>query len=257
MGSRNKGSSTTTQSVNFPDWYQAAATANTAPWMTPSAGMVAGMNDDQMMAGNLTRQNAQNAYSGTDYAGKIMEAGGAVTGQDALDLANPFYKSVGRDTIDTMRRERDNASAQIGARNANAVAFGGSGSALERAQLNRNHLDQSGKAINTILAQGYDRGMSAAQQNAQRQMQAAQAASGVSRGQFADRRNAASDLLGYGGFTQAQAQQALDIPYLALQRYQSLLPGSQTSTQPITWNPLETLLGAGLGAAGIYQGFTK
>ena len=259
FGPQQVGTSTTATQTSYPDWFSAAATANTLPFMQPQKNMIAGMNEDQMMAGNLARQGAANAYNGTDYASQIAGAGDGytpaqVTGQDALDLANPFYQSVGRDTINTMRDERDNAGAAIGARNANLVAFGGSGAALERAQLERGFNDNAGKAVNSIMAQGYDRGADLASQNAQMRNQAGQfnsqqkLASLIGANSAANdtqnrQRSALQDLLGFGNQSQEQAQRQLDIPWTAMQRYMSLQPGAQTTSTPQMMNPLESLLG--------------
>jgi hypothetical protein len=257
MGSMNKGTSTTTQQTQYPDWYQAAATGMTAPFMTPGKSMVAGMTEDQLMSGNLTRDLAQKQAGGTDYAGAIMSAGGAVSGDDIRDQMNPYLKDVGRTVLTDMRGEKNIANAQIGARNANSVAFGGSGAALERGQIERGYGQNVGRAITDIMSGGWDRASQMANANADRRMNAAVAAGSANSNQYNNQRQSIQDLMGYGTFTQAQAQQGLDIPYLAAQRYQSLVPGAQTSSQPITWNPLESLLGLGLGAAGIYRGFTK
>lgn len=242
----------TTQQTSYPDWFNAAATANTLPHMQPQKNMIAGLNEDQLMAGNLARQGARNANSGPDYASAIMSAGGPVSGEDAMALANPFLQSVGRDTVNSMRSERDNSSAQIGARNANAVAFGGSGAALERAQLDRGYGENVGRTINSILGQGYDRGMQLAEGNANREMSAAVGANSAANDTQSRQRYALQDLLGYGNMAQGQAQKQLDIPWTAMQRYQSLQPGAQVSTQPDTspgW--LQQLLGVGLSLAGM------
>lgn len=242
----------TTQKTQFPQWYEAAATANTLPFAQPQKNMVAGLTEDQLMAGNLARQGARNAYSGTDYASQILGAGAPISGNDAMKLANPYLQSIGRDTIDAMRRERDNTDAQIGARNANSIAFGGSGAALERAQLNRGYGENVGSTINSLLGQGYDRGMQLAEGNANRGMTAAIGANTAANDTQNRQRYALQDLLGFGNMAQTQAQKQLDIPYTALQRYASLVPGSQVTTEPDNspgW--LQQILGVGLTLAGM------
>ena len=130
----------------------------------------------QDATGELADQISTNF--GRDYSADIASAGGGytpqiVSGDQILEGMNPYLEGVGQDTIDTMRRERDNTDAQIGARHASATAFGGSGAVLERAQLNRGYGENVGKAINQIQAQGYDNSTNLALSNAQMQNEAA------------------------------------------------------------------------------------
>jgi hypothetical protein len=257
-----KGSSTTTQKTQFPEWYEAAAEKLTRPFAESPTAQVAGLTEDQMMAGNLSRQLAQGAFGNTslaDYANRIEGAGTAVTGDDIKGLMNPYLETVGRTVLNDMGREKSNANAAIGARNANAVAFGGSGAALERAQLERSHGQNVARAITDLQNGGWDRASALASANADRKLSATTAAYGAASGaaneNFNRQASAIDRLLGYGTLTQAQAQKALDVPYTSLQRYASLVPGAQNTTTPTYFNPLEQLLGLGLGAAGIYKGF--
>jgi len=258
----------TTQSVQFPDWFSAAATANTLPFMQPQKNMTAGLTEDQLRAGNLARQGARTAYSGNDYASRIADAGqgyqaAKVTGQDAVELMNPYLDSVGRDTLNALRREHGNTAAEIGARTASGVAFGGSGGAIERAQLNRSHGEQVGSTISNLLSSGYDRGAQLASENAQMENNARQfnssqnlaallGANTAANDTQSRQRYAMQDLLGYGNMVQGQAQRVLDQPYTAMQRYAGLMPGAQVNTQPNN-SPgfLQQLLGVGLSVAGM------
>ena len=250
------GESSTTTETKYPEYINAmqklmygSALDMLGPNMGSPKYQVAGMTQDQMTAGNLYRQNAQDAF-GTDYAGKIEAAGGPVTGNDAIALMNPFLDRVGKSTMEAIRDQYDDQRAMAGARSANGVAFGGAGSglALERAQLARNEGQQRESAISGLLSAGYDRGASLAENNAQRQLAAAIAANSAA-GDTLDRRQTAADAIyGYGTGTQKQAQAALDAPYINLQRLMGIVPGVTGATKqstPETWNPLSTILGIG------------
>lgn len=268
---------TTTQKTEYPEWVENAQKAlgmaglgMVMPFMQSPQYQVAGMTEDQLMAGNLARQSARGAFD-NDFSSRILGAGGGyeaakVTGEDALELANPFYESVGRDTLNTMRREHDNNQAAVGARHAARRAMGGSGEAIERHLGNRALNENMTSTINDLKAQGYDRGMANALANAQMENEARQfnsgqglaaaiAADNAYGNNFNRQQTALSTLLGYGDRTQAQAQRNLDIPWDSLQRGMSLIPGiggTTTSTQPDTspsW--LQTLLGAGLAIGGM------
>jgi hypothetical protein len=257
-----KGSSTTTQKTQFPEWYEAAAEKLTRPFAESPTAQVAGLTADQLMSGDLSRQLARNAFDGgalNGYAGRIESAGGPVTGDDINALLNPYLNRVGRQVLNDMGREKDNANAAIGARSANAVAFGGSGPALERAQLERSHGQNVARAITDLLSGGWDRASALASANADRKLGATTAAYNAASGAAGDTYNrqasAIDRLLGYGTLTQAQAQKALDVPYTSLQRYASLVPGAQSTSTPTYFNPLETLLGIGSTAAGFGKAF--
>lgn len=159
---------TTTQQVTYPDFVtdaqkniMTAAGGIAQPHIQPQQYSVAGQNEDQFKAAELARQSAMGAFN-TDYSGQIAKAGqngytpaqigfgglgynaSQITGDGIKSLMNPYLESVGRSTLSNMRRERDATDAQIGARAANTAAFGGSGAALERAQLNRGYGEQVG-----------------------------------------------------------------------------------------------------------------
>ncbi|MCZ4270888.1 hypothetical protein [Maritalea porphyrae] len=229
------------------------------------------------------RQNATRALvdgigsnTGHDYTSEIAAAGGGYTpstaqahtvdGEQIIEGMNPYLEGVGRDTINTMRRERDNTDAKIGARHASAVAFGGSGSALERAQLNRGYGENVGKAINGIMAQGYDNSTNLALNNAQMKNQAdlanAQMANEAARFGASNNLNskiaasqAVNDQHGrkinaFGAmerqniFDLAQNQEEQNRLLNLLDWTQGKLPTpgvTQTSTKPLNFNPLAVL----------------
>ena len=204
------------------------------------------------------------ANTGYDYSKEIADAGGGytahtVSGEQILDGMNPFLDSVGQDVVSTMRRERDNTDAQIGARHASAVAFGGSGPALERAQLNRAYNDNVGKAINTIKAQGYDKSTDLALANANMLNQAEQFNANQGLNAKIAANQAVNDDVGrkMNAFGVMQQQNIFDLAQ-DQEEYNRLLklidwtgsklpqPGvTQTKSEPVHFNPL-ALLGAGL-----------
>lgn len=300
--SMKKGESTSTQSTSFPDYVTdaqkgliTAAGGLATPFVKPSEFALAGQNADQQKAAELARTQAMGAFN-TDYSSKIANAGGGfqaaqlggpaqmeaykVTGEDIQGQMNPFLQTVGRQTLADMRREKTATDAQIGARNASGVAFGGSGAALQRAQLDRGYGEQVGSTINGLMAQGYDRATALAMQNAGAENAARQgnvnatnqfsqmnfgaensarssnaqsglaaqiAANGAANSTFERQQAALQQLLGIGNQNQQFAQAGIDVPWTQLNKAAAFLPGvgsTTTSSQPNYINPLETIIGA-------------
>src|SRR5690606_16926253 len=172
----------------------------------------------------ISPAQASGHLGGRDSSGGILDAGRGVTGADIKGLMNPYLETVGRQTLLSMGREKDNANAAIGARNANAVAFGGSGAALERAQLERSHGQNVANTISGLLAGGWDRASALASANADRALTAninADAAYGNMMGRRGDVING---LLTTGAIAQAQDQANLDLPWTDWQKFMSGLP---------------------------------
>lgn len=257
---KQKGSATSTQQSGPPQWFSDTATQLYAPHLQPTQHRVAGQTADHAMAGDLARRHAAQAFN-SDWSGQIAGAGGGysptlVDGAAIREHMNDYLHDVGRSTLGAMGRERDIADARLGARNASAVAFGGSGPALERAQLNRAHGEQVGSTINQLMAQGYDRAVATAMANAQMANQAEQhgssqglAAAIAANSAFGDTMNrqqsALHGLLGIGDRNQAHAQRILDVPYNSLSQLAGLLGSTTTQQQPIYGNPLASLIGLG------------
>ena len=237
-----------------------AAAGIATPFMQPSKNAIAPQNEDQLMAGQLARQSAMGAFN-TDFSGRIAGAGKGydptmVTGQGITSLMNPYLEQVGASTLANMRREKTATDAQIGARHASGVAFGGSGSALERAQLNRGYGEQVGQTIQSLLSGGYDRAASLASANADRANQAGQfnagqglqaqiAAAGASSNAFNNQQQAMQSLLGYGNQSQSYQQSILDVPKNSAAWLSAFIPGAtpQTTTTRTPTNPLSSILG--------------
>lgn len=142
----------------------------------------AGFNPDQMMGFDLSRGMAETAFStptpwlsgnaaqaGGVNLGPAAQAGGQVgiTPGDVTQFLNPYTGQVVDTTLNTMRRENDRAAAGIGARAATAGAFGGSGAAIERAQLARSFGDQVASTTAQLMSAGYDKATATAMANAQ------------------------------------------------------------------------------------------
>lgn len=181
-----------------------------------------------------------------DFSGGILDAGRGVTGDDIRGLMNPYLETVGRSTLQAMGRERDNANAGIGARNANAVSFGGSGAALERAQLERGHGQNVGNAISGLMSGGWDRASNLATANADRALNANIAANSAYGDMMNRHSNAINGLMTTGAIAQAQDQANADLPWTDWERFMSGLPtpgATKTTNQPQTIDPLGLLIG--------------
>lgn len=262
MGKSNKTTSTQSYPGYIEDAQKALITAAggiAAPFMQGSEYGIAGQNADQQQAANLARQSALGAFN-TDYSRQIANAGGGydaakISGQDIQGLMNPYLESVGASTLANMRRERDATDAQIGARNASAVAFGGSGPALERAQLNRGYGEQVGSTINSLLSQGWDRASQLAASNvgAENQARGANVQTGLAANiaannaygdTFNRQQQALGTILGIGNQNQQYAQSIIDLPKSNINWLAGLLPGvGGTTTQKTPTNPLSSILG--------------
>lgn len=214
MGSKQTGTSTNTNTVDFPEYVQKAqeaglgvASSLAMPWLQPQDARIAGFNEDQLMGQDLARWNARGTQ-GTDYsravtnaaqqgrdsmrdagvaAGQIMSggadeiraAGQGITGADITAMMNPYLDDVGATTLDNMRREYQNAQAGLDARFANEGSFGGSGAALARARQARDYNQDVGSTIAQLRAGGFDRGADLARYNNDQKFAAANAAAGM------------------------------------------------------------------------------
>jgi hypothetical protein len=298
-----KGESKSTQSTSFPDYVTnaqkgliTAAGGLATPFIKPSNAALAGQNADQQKAAELARQQAMGAFN-TDYSSKIANSGSGysaaqlggpatytpyeITGEDIQKEMNPYLQTVGRQTLAEMNREKTAMDARIGARAASGVAFGGSGPALERAQLNRSYGEQVGGTINDLMSQGYDRATAIALQKAAMKNAAEQsnvnaanqfstlnfgadnaaraagaqqglaaniAANSAANSTFERQQAALQQLLSIGNQNQQFAQAGIDIPWTQLNKVAAFLPGvgaTQTTSTPQYFNPLEAIMGVG------------
>lgn len=296
--------STTTQSTGYPDYVtdaqknvitQAGNLAN--PLISGDKNMYAGSTPYQQQAlqgasGALNKasdpandltwafRNFQPGYDIATYGTQSVDPA-QITGAEIQGLMDPYLNSVGRDQLANMRREKTASDAEIGARNASSVAFGGSGPALERAQLERSYQNNVGNAINSLRSQAYNNAAQLTAQNvaarnnvnlanaaAQNAANAGNASIMNNRNQFtsqqamqaltnadsaansaASRYNAAlQSLLGTANADQQIIQNQLNSPRDALSWYSGFIPGvtgTTTSTSKTPTNPLSTLIGLG------------
>ena len=70
---------------------------------------------------------------------------------------NPYLDSVGRTTLDNMRREYLNADAMNAAKYAAQGGTGGSGAAIARGQAARGYNENVASTIEQLQSAGYDR----------------------------------------------------------------------------------------------------
>jgi hypothetical protein len=261
-----KGSSTSTQETGYPDWVESVQKdymSRVGDYVknNPDGMPVTGLNDTQKFA----RDIASGANTYLDGSKGILEGGaytpqtvsaGDITGT-ASQFMNPFIDQVIGATTDRMRGERDAALGQSAAQAANSVAFGGSGSALRDAQINRGYNQDVGELTANLKSQGYRDAISAAlglnNLNTQdRQFGATQGLSTAVAGNNADAGAFDREMAKFGSVSQAGAidyaqKQAENMRQLGLIDWLgSRIPGAgstTSTTQPIYGNPLESILG--------------
>jgi hypothetical protein len=288
----SKGGGTDTTTSNSTG----TATRSFAPWIGPLQQLVAGtglnltknflntsptqavagFNPDQQKAFDLSRDVAQTQFgtgSRTQVDPNGYRAGAAQLGStDYMPFLNQYLGDVGKQAVDTMRREYDANIAKSGARAANGAALGGSGAALERAQLARGMNQDSASLISNLMSQGFDRANALAEGNVNRQQQAnlANADNSLAAAGLEDRfkdselsRQLASisSLFGAGNQQQGLAQQNLNVPFDMLQKLAALVPAqydfkdtstsNESKTQPNNSpTTFQQLLGGGLSLLG-------
>lgn len=288
MGNLKGGNKTTQKTeTGFPEWVESAQKGllenaqNLAnPIIRGESSGVARWNPVQGQALDYAQQMGASAFGPhSTYETQMVQNGGRgydastydaaqITGDAIAEQLNPYLQTVGRQVLGDMRRERTATDAQIGARNASTTAFGGSGAALERAQLNRSHQDSVNDAIAGIMSGGWDRatnvvGQNVAAENAARannagatntarQFNSGQvlnsliAANSAANSTSDRRQNAINSLSSMGGGLQGYEQALLDDPRNAAAWLSGFVPGivgTQTSTTKSPTNPLSTMLG--------------
>lgn len=233
---------------------------------------VAGFNLDQQKGFDLARGTAlqygvDNASSLINGLGDRSQAQAATIDTDRIgELMNPYMQTVGRNTVDSMRREYQNNDASMASRYANGSAFGGSGEAIARGQAARGYSKDVGDMMSTLMAQGYDRASAQALAEAQMRQQtnlanagnainAASAASNILTQDQQRQLSAIGGLLDVGRTQQDLAQRELDVPFDKLSWLAKLVPGvydtnswlknDTVSTQP------DNSTGSGQGLLGL------
>lgn len=245
---------------------------------------VAGFNPDQLKGFDLARDMAQGAFGDggmttldpSGYTARAAQLGG----NDYQRFKNPFLNDVGRTVVDTQRRELENNLARAGARAANGAAFGGSGAALERAQLARGANQDAVATVAQLMSGGFDRATGLAERNVDRRQQANMqnagnylTAKGMEDGfrgsAFGRQQSALAQLLGIGGAQQQLTQRSLDTPFEKMSWLGQFIPSqygyadvlgqttnsnsrsNSTGTAPDNSpSPLQQLLGFGMTGLG-------
>lgn len=177
--------------------------------------LVAGLNPDQMRAFGLAGDTASQFGPGNNHTAQFNSMlSGATISPDAWKAhMNPYLDSVGRDAVNSMRREHDNAQAGLSARYAARGGLGGSGEGFARARMTRGLNEAVPGVISNIMSGGYDRAQGIAAQNAQMEL----ANSGLFNNFLTselDRQGSAAGLLGQAGERQyQQSQSEIDAPF--------------------------------------------
>jgi hypothetical protein len=273
----------------------------------PSMGIM-GQNPDQTQAFDYARQIAMNAFNpGAQTAAGMVrpidaKAANFKAGQAAQlgageykDFMNPYVNDVVMATNANLRRQNDEAQAQIGGRMAAAGAFGGSREAVMRGQQNRAHGDQVATTTAQLMSQGYDKAQALALANAQMRQQTGMQNTAIENQMTVGNADRATDarkfnaatmpqvygslqsqdqanqlralqaLLGTGNQQQAFGQSVVDLPWTMLDRLKGITPSDNSLNQQTTKtspdnspSPLQQLLGGALtiGGMGVSGGGT-
>lgn len=286
----SSSSSTEQSQTSYPQWTQDAQ-ANT---YSTGKGMlenflrnpqyqVAGFGSDSLKGFDLARDSARSVFE--TGPGSVPGAGGNLNASmgtaASVDASmNPYLQNVVDTTRNTMTRDWQDKDASLAARSA-ASAVRGSGGALARGQLARGAQENIGNITAQLMAAGYDKQKAMELSNAQMQQQTglanqsaenAMRALGLDYGlkgaqvndqmrtsQLAREQTALERILQGGQMQEGKAQQALDIPWTALQRLMGLTPqqmNSQTISNKETESeasPADTFgkIAGGLGSLGI------
>lgn len=245
------------------------------------AYMTAGFTPDQTAGFDLARSMAMNAFTmPPNSVGQInfdpSQAGNAkASTMTAAQLSptayqpflNPYTQTVVDATMNNLNRQRQQQSAEIGARAAAAGSYGGSREAVQRAELDKNFSDMAATTIAQLMSQGYDKATATALANTQLEQQAnaqnsqlqtqvalqnaqnqlAAQEFGANLGLQVPQINAAlqtmdqqrqlqalQTLLGTGGAQQQLAQTNLNIPWTTLQMLANILGPTLNNTDTST-----------------------
>ncbi|WP_427026601.1 hypothetical protein ACP4J4_20240 (plasmid) [Aureimonas ureilytica] len=203
FGGSNK-TKETTQTTEYPAWITGAQQGATgaglamaSPFLQVPTAAVAGFTPDQMKGFDLARDMAQGAFTGAPVrspnanptlanttnanltnanltnANLTQATAAQVNPLDVMTAMNPFVSGVINPTLERMTREKNAAAAEIGARAAASGAFGGSREAVQRALLDRSHIESVSSTVAQLMAQGHDQATATTLANAQMRQQTA------------------------------------------------------------------------------------
>lgn len=291
-----ENSTTTNQSPQYVQdaakWLVNAGTNMTDPFLQVPNQLVAGFTPDQLAGMDLGRQIAQNTVSGPKWQQNVFGAlGGGNTyspfeaatidmgrvGDVTQQLLNPYMQNVVDTTMRRMGQDRDATAAQIGARAAAASPFGGSGEAIQRAQLDRSHGDNVSSTLAGLLSQGFNQAQQSAlgiaqTEAANRQSADATNAAGLASGGESEKNRylnaiqlgssledadinrqlmGLQTLLSGGQMQQDQFQAGLDAPWKALAIQQGITPQDQSGTSTTNGTKSTTSSGGGSLISGL------
>lgn len=148
---------------------------------------VAGLNTDQLLAGDLTRRLAMDTFNtggipAYDVFGMGKNWQSQVSGPSAMaaqlrpgdiqPFMNPYISASLNPTLDRLKQTYGDTQAKIGADAAASHMFGGSREAVQRSLLNRDYMNTAAKTTGDMLAAGFDKASGLASQNTDRQQQA-------------------------------------------------------------------------------------
>lgn len=202
----------------------------------------------------------------------MSQAGGSSFTQPGT--ASTFMSPYVQNVVDIQKREAERDAAkvsnQLGAKFAQAGAFGGGRMAIENAELNRNLQQRLGDIQATGMQSAFDRAQQQFNTERGAQMQAAQGLGSLGTQQFGTQLQGLQALLGAGAQQQQFAQQPLDFGYQQFQEsmkypyqqatyMQSLLQGLPLQARPYEdgQSALGTLLSGGLSGLALYQLLNK
>ncbi len=148
---------------------------------------VAGLNTDQLLAGDLTRRLAMDTFNtggipAYDVFGMGKNWQSQVSGPSAMaaqlkpgdiqPFMNPFISASLNPTLDKLKQTYGDTQAKIGADAAASHMFGGSREAVQRSLLNRDYMNTAAKTTGDMLSAGFDKASGLASANTDRQQQA-------------------------------------------------------------------------------------
>lgn len=258
---KQSGTSESTETKELPDYINTAqeflvnaGIGMAAPHIQGSDSAIAGQNVDQLKAAELARKSSTGAFN-TDYSTAIADMGdNSNYAEDLQQYMNPYLEQVGRNTLNEMDRDKRAADASIGARNASAVAFGGSGPALERAQLNRAHGENVASTMANLNSAAYQDAANRLQTDKQLELQALISADGAANNTFNRQQSSLDTLLNIGNQNQSYDQSVIDLPWTSYNRAQNVINGANVETQSTTSKPVyDSPLGSLLGMTGLFS----
>ncbi len=274
MGTPKNNTSTTTSgpppqvAQAYNNLLQSAQQIGSTPYQQYGGNLLAPFSGSQQTAFNTIDNSQGIAQPYINQAQQYAQMGASpITAQQILNYANPYQQQVTNATMANINETNAQQQNQVVGNAAAQGALGGDRVGIAQAELAR----QQGLANNQTLAglnqQGFNTSLSAAQQDAARQGQAAFTFGNLGAETQNTRLQGAQAQLGAGALQQNQVQQGLNIPYQQFLQQQafpyqqlgweagidtgvgSQLGGTSTTTSPGP-NPWSQIAGLGISALG-------